>query len=630
MKTKFDKAVGLVKNYLEINSYSYSIKMNHMRCFRLFGDYLADEKKPYSKSLAKQWLQSIKLELCYSSYKTYRLALDRFDVAYQGKKIVNTKAIKETSDKYKRLEPCFKEVLDIFLDGLSEKYDYPYLQTIKFSIARFLDYLTKNGVFGLEDITHQIIYDFYKDYKHESYKMKDVHNNCIRKFLQYLSERKIIQASIPLALDKYVLSRLVFIDSLTIEIRNGFSSITQGISMNAEEYYQKAIELSALIEHHKYSRTMRKVFRKTWKEFFVFLESNALNYSHENALAWANLMSQYTVQWKSFRRAIMLFEQYRNHGQINPQIVYSYQLDRADNLPEWCKADYDCFIQLKRKGGAAESTLDMYRSSCLRFIEYLIATGINSWEAVTPEIIKEFHHQDPHSTSEAKNAYSSRIRIFLEHLGENGYVSPTLFMAVPSEYAPHVSIIQTLKDKDIEDIYRLKDDANDAMELRDVAMILLGLRMGLRASDITNIKFSDISWEFKTISVQQQKTDRFLKLPMPVEVGNALYCYIVQGRPESSSTYVFISHRVPYSRLCRGACLRALAKALPEISQGFHVTRKTFASRMLVNNVATGRIAESLGHADNSSVMQYLSTDNEKMRMCALSLSEVPVKGVVI
>jgi len=185
MNTKFDTAVGLVKNYLETNDYSYSIKMNHMRCFRLLEVYLADEKKPYSKILASQWLQSIKLELCYSSYKTYRLALDRFDTAYQGKKIVNTKALNEISDKYKNLEPCIKDVLDTFLNGLSEKYDYPYLQTIKLSIARFLDYLINNGVFGLEGITHQIIYDFYKYYKHKSYKMKDVHNNCIRKFLYY-------------------------------------------------------------------------------------------------------------------------------------------------------------------------------------------------------------------------------------------------------------------------------------------------------------------------------------------------------------------------------------------------------------------------------------------------------------
>jgi hypothetical protein len=50
---------------------------------------------------------------------------------------------------------------------------------------------------------------------------------------------------------------------------------------------------------------------------------------------------------------------------------------------------------------------------------------------------------------------------------------------------------------------------------------------------------------------------------------------------------------------------------------------------MLKNDIASGRIAESLGHANNSTVMKYLSTDDDKMRMCALSLSETLVEGGV-
>jgi integrase len=161
-------------------------------------------------------------------------------------------------------------------------------------------------------------------------------------------------------------------------------------------------------------------------------------------------------------------------------------------------------------------------------------------------------------------------------------------------------------------------------------MILMGLRMGLRASDITKLKFSDISWDKKTISIQQQKTEKFIKLPIPVEVGNALYRYIMEGRPSALSEYVFIAHRVPYNKLHRAVCLNALLKALPENTHGFRITRKTFASRMLVKNVAADRIAETLGHADNSTVMCYLSTNDDKMRMCALPLAAIPTEGGVL
>jgi len=200
-------------------------------------------------------------------------------------------------------------------------------------------------------------------------------------------------------------------------------------------------------------------------------------------------------------------------------------------------------------------------------------------------------------------------------------------MAVPCEHAPRVTIINTLNDEEIAELYRFQEKAADGLGLRAAAMILIGLRMGLRASDITKLRFTDISWEQKTISVQQQKTGKFLKLPMPVEVGNALYRYIVQGRPDAVTDYIFITHRVPYHRLHRIACLTALDKALPDNSCGFRITRKTFASRMLVKNISADKIADALGHADNSTVMKYLSTNNEKMRMCAIPLSAVPVKG---
>jgi len=60
---------------------------------------------------------------------------------------------------------------------------------------------------------------------------------------------------------------------------------------------------------------------------------------------------------------------------------------------------------------------------------------------------------------------------------------------------------------------------------------------------------------------------------------------------------------------------------------GFHVTRKTFASRMLVNNITPTMIAEILGHSDTSTVMTYLSTDGGAMRQCAISLVGIEVKG---
>ena len=421
--------------------------------------------------------------------------------------------------------------------------------------------------------------------------------------------------------------RLVFIDSLNSDDRDCFLAVSRPSDMSAESYYELATMMDSVVVEHRYAETAQHTFRIACKELFVFLEANSLGYSVGVALSWADIMSRYTVQWMSFRRAVMLFEQFRKNNRIDPSIIYRYMPDRVSLLPEWCRCDFEEYIKIKAKADAAESTLDMCRSSCLRFMEHLCKTGINSWGQITLEALKNFHRQDNHSTPEGKNAYSSRIRNFLEYLGEIGRVSPTMFLAIPSESSHRVGIVKTLCKADIDEIYLYRDSAESAVELRDAAMILTGLRMGLRASDATKIKFCDISWEQRAISVQQKKTDAFIKLPMPIDVGNAIFRYIMHGRPESESEFVFINHKAPYGRLHRSVCRGALLRALPGKSSGFHITRKTFASRMLINNVEAGRIAETLGHLDNSSVMTYLATDGDKMRLCALPLDGIPVNG---
>jgi integrase len=269
----------------------------------------------------------------------------------------------------------------------------------------------------------------------------------------------------------------------------------------------------------------------------------------------------------------------------------------------------------------------MFRSSCLRFLKFLDRKDIHSCSAVKPEIIKEFHISDLHSTPEGRNAYSTRIRLFLEYLADLGYVPETLQLALTTECAQKTQIVQILSEEEIESINNYKAAAKNPIELRSTAIVLIGLRMGLRASDVTGIKMTDISWHERTISVQQQKTNRFVKLPMPVEVGNSLYTYINNGRPRATTNYVFIAHRVPYNKMENSCCRRALIKMLAKNICGFHITRKTFASRMLKTRTGIETIADSLRHNGTSTVLKYLATDSDTMRQCSLTMKGIEVKG---
>ena len=58
------------------------------------------------------------------------------------------------------------------------------------------------------------------------------------------------------------------------------------------------------------------------------------------------------------------------------------------------------------------------------------------------------------------------------------------------------------------------------------------------------------------------------------------------------------------------------------VNKGFHVLRRTFATTLLRNNAGIQMVMDSLGHTDNTSVMKYLSFDEERMRLCPLSLTQ--------
>ena len=86
-------------------------------------------------------------------------------------------------------------------------------------------------------------------------------------------------------------------------------------------------------------------------------------------------------------------------------------------------------------------------------------------------------------------------------------------------------------------------DRSSPIGKRDYAMILMACILGLRVSDIKNLRFGNFDWSNKKISMIQHKTHKPLSLPIPDAVGWAVIDYIKNGRPKYYDTdVVFIKH----------------------------------------------------------------------------------------
>src|ERR1043165_1186759 len=93
-------------------------------------------------------------------------------------------------------------------------------------------------------------------------------------------------------------------------------------------------------------------------------------------------------------------------------------------------------------------------------------------------------------------------------------------------------------------------DTGTAVGLRDLAMITLLARLGLRAGEVTGLMLDDIDWRAGEIAVTG-KGRRSERLPLPADAGQAVAAWLSGGRPEpfEGARNVFLRIRAPHRRL---------------------------------------------------------------------------------
>lgn len=301
---------------------------------------------------------------------------------------------------------------------------------------------------------------------------------------------------------------------------------------------------------------------------------------------------------------------------------------------DWQQELHDKYLAFRKKRhSCAPSTERTIHAAIFSFFNYMNEKGMKSLSDISAIDLKNWHIASEHSSVRARNLYTSQLRIFFEHLSDNGLIVPTLPLALTCQCASRTSIVEVLSIEQLEKIEYYRCHALKPMELRDVAIVLLGLRMGIRSVDICKLRIPDIAWKKQTISFIQQKTGVFVELPMPTEVGNSLYRYIMEGRPTNqNSNQVFLSHMPPYHGLkgtaaIRRSMLHIFANSGINEPKGFHITRRTFASNMLRSGSSASLIASALGHAGIQNVEPYLSTDDINLGLCAIGCESIRYKG---
>ena len=126
-------------------------------------------------------------------------------------------------------------------------------------------------------------------------------------------------------------------------------------------------------------------------------------------------------------------------------------------------------------------------------------------------------------------------------------------------------------------------DQRTATGRRDYAILVVLVRLGLRAGEAAALQLDDIDWRRGDLVVRG-KGDRREQLPLPVDVGEALAAYLQRGRPRCQDRHLFMRVKAPtagltgdgVSKVVHAACRRA---GLPVA--GAHRLRRTTACATL-------------------------------------------------
>lgn len=276
-------------------------------------------------------------------------------------------------------------------------------------------------------------------------------------------------------------------------------------------------------------------------------------------------------------------------------------------------------------------TTNHYVKQAARFMDYLASQKMENCQEITLVFINNYIKTMVGYSYKTVEQIICSVRAFLRFLLE--------IEEVQTDFAAKTPMVQARKQTRIPSVWTSDElqklimaiDRGSPKGKRDFAIILLACRLGMRCTDIKNLKMENFRWEEKKLVFIQSKTRQPLSLPLTPEVGWAVIDYLKYGRPKIDSSYIFVKHMAPFGPFSEDNHLNKLIKGYMELAhlptlkkrRGMHSFRHTLASMLLENDTSLATISDILGHMDTDSTAVYLKVDIKKLKECSLDFEEV-------
>ncbi|MEK3988501.1 site-specific integrase [Robertmurraya sp. FSL R5-0851] len=376
--------------------------------------------------------------------------------------------------------------------------------------------------------------------------------------------------------------------------RSRWQKLLQFAHEQGETYYSEGLGIKFV---EKYFHILEKDFDKS------------LTQSETQELRIIRMIGDFQLHSTILRR-------YYKHKEI---LTDFYFIEISNRFKQYCvNKDY------------SKATIDHYVKQSARFMDYLSSQKVKDCKEINLTLINDYIKTLAGYTYKTVEQNICSLRAFFRFL--------LVTEEIKIDFASKTPMIQARKQTRIPSVWTEDElkrlisaiDRGSPKGKRDYAIILIACCLGLRCTDIKNLKMEHFLWAEKRLVFTQSKTRQPLTLPLTPEVGWAVIEYLKYGRPKINSPYVFVKHMAPFGPFSEGDHLNQLIKRYMELAhiptlkkrRGMHSLRHTMASILLEKDTPLSTISDILGHVDTNSTAVYLKVDIKRLKECSLDFKE--------
>ena len=321
------------------------------------------------------------------------------------------------------------------------------------------------------------------------------------------------------------------------------------------------------------------------------------------------------------------FARHKTHRTLRPILDYLHRLKLAPPLeapvlegPASVILDrYRRFLTMERS--LIATTVERYIDRLRPFLDSRNSADALELGNLRPaDIISFVVARCPRENSSTAKLTVTALRSFLGFLHFEGITERSLVCAVPS--VARRRLVGLPKGLEPDQVQRLLASchANTPVGCRDLAILTLLVRLGLRRGEVAKLMLDDIDWRAGTIVVRG-KGNCIERIPLPQDVGLRLVEYLEQARPVNAlGRAVFVRCVAPHHHLTPTRVSTIVADAARRADLGrvhAHRLRHTAATQLIRTGASLPEIGQLLRHVRTETTAIYAKVDRNGLRMIA-------------